>query len=65
VAQAGSDGQIIEARRLLANLRRKLNRILAEDDAAAMIGSLEVMRVVARAASVGLLTTLAREEESA
>src|SRR5215208_8364890 len=32
VAQAGSDGQIIEARRLLANLRRKLNRILAEDD---------------------------------
>ena len=32
VAQAGSDGQKIEARRLLANLRRKLNRILAEDD---------------------------------
>jgi hypothetical protein len=32
---------------------------------AAMIGSLEVMHVVAWAASVGLLTTLAREEESA
>ncbi len=31
----------------------------------AMIGSLEVMHVVAWAASVGLLTTLAREEESA
>jgi hypothetical protein len=30
-----------------------------------MIGSLEVVRVVAWAASVGLLTTLAREEESA
>jgi hypothetical protein len=31
----------------------------------AMIGSLEMMHVVAWAASVGLLTTLAREEESA
>jgi hypothetical protein len=31
----------------------------------AVIGSLEVMHVVAWAASVGLLTTLAREEESA
>ena len=31
----------------------------------AMIGSLDVMHVVAWAASVGLLTTLAREEESA
>jgi DNA-binding MarR family transcriptional regulator len=32
VAQAGSHGQIAEARRLLADVRRKLNRILAEDD---------------------------------
>jgi hypothetical protein len=30
-----------------------------------MIGSLDVMHVVAWAASVGLLTTLAREEASA
>ena len=32
VAQAGSDSQITEARRLLADLRRKLNQILAEGD---------------------------------
>ena len=32
VAQVGSDGQIAEARRLLADVGRKLNRILAEDD---------------------------------
>lgn len=65
VAQAGSDGQIIEARRLLANLRRKLNRILAEDDPYGDDRLARVMHVVAWAASVGLLTTLAREEESA
>jgi hypothetical protein len=65
VAHAGSDNQIIEALRLLANLRHELNRILAEDDP---YGGDRLARGDARgrwAACVELLTTLAREQENA
>jgi DNA-binding PadR family transcriptional regulator len=36
VAQAGSNSQIAEARRLLADVRRQLYRILAEDDSTSL-----------------------------